>query len=145
MRRWDWLPTWTLWAALLIVVVQAMDRRPPFELLHVYPAQARPGEVLTIYADVRREQTRACAVDVHRSLHDARGKRWDYPDAHFSSEAIALSEERTPGRMAPSFLLPEMAAPGPAQIITSLQYRCNKTHALWPIELTHTLPLTVLP
>lgn len=145
MRRWDWLPTWTLWAALLIVLAQAMDRRPPFELLHVYPAEARPGEVLTIYADVRRETARACEVDVYRSLHDAHGKRWDYPEAHFSSESILLTEQRTPGRMAPTFVLPANAAPGPAEIVTSLRYRCNKTHTLWPITLTHTLPLTVLP
>lgn len=145
MRRWDWLPTWTLWAALLIVLVQALDRRPPFGLLHVYPAQARPGEVVTIYAEVRRDGARQCEVDVNRSLNDAHGKRWDYPEAHFSAEAVALTEARTPGRMAPTFVLPTSAAPGPAEITTSLRYRCNKTHAIWPITLTHTLPLTVLP
>ena len=145
MRRWDWLPTCTLWASLLIVLAQALDRRPPLELLRVYPAEARAGEVVTIYAEVLRDSSRHCEVEVYRSLHDARGKTWDYPHAHFSAEAVAMTESSTPGRMAPTFVLPATAAPGPAGITTSLRYRCNKTHALWPITLTHTLPLTVLP
>jgi hypothetical protein len=145
MVRFAWVPNWTLMAALLIVLVQAADRRPPFELLGTEPAAGRPGEFVTIYARVRREIPRECSVSVHRSLHDAAGKRWDFPEARFTALGIAQSESRTPGRMAPTFLIPSSASPGPAEVVTSLQYRCNKTHAIWPIELTHTLPLTILP
>lgn len=145
MVRFAWIPNWTIIAAIVIVAVQASDREPPFELLRVEPAFARPGETVTIYADVWRDHSRACALDVYRSMYDVRGVRWDYPAAHFTAQAIAINEARMPGRMAPTFPVPLSAAPGPAEVVTGLEYRCNKTHALWPIELTHKLPFTVLP
>jgi hypothetical protein len=34
--------------------------------------------------------------------------------------------------------------PGPAALVTSLEYRCNRVHSLWPIEVTTTFPFEVL-
>jgi hypothetical protein len=145
LSRYHWVPSLIILIALIIVGVQAADREPPFRLLRVEPAFARPGDIVTIHADVWRDPHRRCAVDVARSMYDSLGKRSDYPVAYFSAEAVALNEASFPGRMSPSLLVPDTATPGPAVVVSSLQFRCNRTQTLWTIEASHKLPFTVLP
>jgi hypothetical protein len=145
MLRYSWIATWTLFAALIIVAAQALDRKPPFSVLHVFPAHARPGDQITIHAEVWRDSGRSCAVTMGRSVFDAARVRFDFPVASFSATAIGAMETRTPGLMAVSFVIPPGAAPGPAELVSALEYRCNQAHTLWPIEVTTHVPFTILP
>lgn len=145
MLRYSWIATWTLFAALLIVAAQALDRKPPFAMIHVFPAQASPGEKITIHAQVWRDGSRSCAVTMGRSVFDSERVRFDFPVTAFSARTIGAMEERTPGRMAVSFVVPDGAAPGPAELVSALEYRCNQAHTIWPIEVTTHVPFTILP
>jgi hypothetical protein len=145
MQRYSWIATWTLWAALAIVIVQAMDRDAPFKVVHVHPASARPGEAVVIYADVWRDPSRACSVSMGRSLFDGARDRYDFPVMTFTSEAIEKMQARTPDKMATALIVPQSAKPGEAEIVGALEYRCNQAHALWPIQVTTHLPFTILP
>ena len=144
LERLDWLPRIILLAAAVMVGIQAADRREPFEVLRVEPASARPGEIVTIYADVRRDVSRACSADLSRSVFDSRLVRFDYPQTRFSAEMIEEMERAHPGRLQVAVMVPPGAAAGPADLVNVLSYRCNQVHALWPIEVTTRMPFTVL-
>lgn len=145
MLRYAWIPNWTIFAALLIVAVQALDRDPPFAVLQVYPAAARPGETVTIHAEVWRDPMRQCAAIMGRSVFDSSKVRFDYPVASFSASSIAKMDRDTPGRMAVSLVVPFGASAGPAELVSVLDYRCNQAHVLWPITVTTHIPFTILP
>lgn len=145
MRKLDWIPQWTLLIALGLVIFQAADRKPPFAILSVEPAIAKAGETVTITAEVWRDQGRNCSVQMSRSVFDARGHRSDYPVARFSDQVIDDIERRTPGMLKVSFVVPANAVPGTAELISVLDYRCNRVHALWPIEVTTRMPFEVVP
>jgi hypothetical protein len=123
--RLAWLPRLVLLVAVVMVVIQAMDRHPPFEVLSVEPVSARAGEVVTITAKVRRDT--------------------DYPVVMFSDAMIDNMHRMAPGVLRVSIVVPSNAAPGAASLVSVLRYRCNRTHALWPIEVTTELPFTVAP
>ncbi len=145
LERLAWIPSVVLLAAIIIVAFQLMDRRPPFEILHVEPAFARPGEALTLHAEVWRDTDRNCAATMSRYVFDANGARWDYPVSTFSSALIQRMDQQTPGRLKVAFIVPEGAAPGQAEIVSVLSYQCNRAHALWPIEVTTHMQFVILP
>ena len=89
MVRYAWIPNWTILAALLIVAVQVFDREPPFSVLQVFPASARPGETVTIQAEVWRDTSRHCSATMGRSVFDSQRARFDFPVAQFSAALIA--------------------------------------------------------
>lgn len=145
LLRYAWIPNWTIFAALLIFIVQAMDREPPFAVLQVYPAQAKPGDTITLNAEVWRDPQRQCSAVMGRSVFDSKGARWDYPLATFSAASISRMESATPGRMSVSLVVPPGAAPGTAELLSVLEYKCNQAHVLWPISVTTHMTFTVLP
>lgn len=132
-------------AALCLVGYYAMDREPPFAVLSVTPAEAKPGEYVTIEAKVRRDTWRKCDAEFSRYLHDAAGARFDLGSSIASSEMIGKMDAESPGVLRVSVLLPTMMAPGPARLETALNYYCNKVHRAWPIVVTTDLPFLVLP
>lgn len=140
-------PVWN--AALLLGIGSllwlALDRKPPFELVEVYPAQARPGEHVQIIAKVRRDLDRGCAADMSRYVFDGRGTRWDEPTRHFSAETIELMAEQQPETLRVSVMVPFDAHPGIGRVVSDLEYRCNITHALVPIRTSAVMPFTILP
>jgi hypothetical protein len=144
LERLEWVPKLVLLAALVMIGIQAADRRAPFEVLRVEPASARPGEIVMIYADVRRDTGRVCSADLSRSVFDSRNVRFDYPQARFSAEVIAGMERAHPGRLQVAVMVPPGAAAGLADLVNVLSYRCNQVQALWPIEVTIRMPFTVL-
>lgn len=123
----------------------AFDREPPFKVLQVYPAQARPGEQVQIVAKVRRDLDRNCASDMSRYVFDGRGMRWDEPTRHFSAETIEVLAGSQPDMLRLSVMVPFDAHPGPGKVVSDLEYRCNITHAAWPIRVTAVMPFTILP
>ena len=144
LLRLSWLPSVVLLAALCIVVVQAADRQEPFHIISVEPAFAKPGEVVTIRARVWRDTSRNCSAVMSRSVFDAQHVRWDYPLTRFSDAMIDRMESAAPGELRVSVVVPSSASAGTAQLVSVLEYRCNRVHALWPIEVTTVMPFTVL-
>jgi len=123
----------------------AFDRHPPFKVNHVYPAQAHPGESVTIPASVWRDIGRECAVDMDRHAFDAGLQRTDYPRASFSPADILNVEKTSPGMMRPTVVISSNAVCGPATLVTNLYYSCNQAQQwLLPIHVRVELPFTVL-
>jgi hypothetical protein len=145
LLRLAWLPSVVLLAAFVLVIVQASDRKEPFQILSVEPAEARPGETVTIRAQVWRDQSRNCSAAMSRSVFDATNVRWDYPLTKFSDAMIDRMESNAPGELKVSIMVPQSASSGTAHLVSVLEYRCNRVHAIWPIEVTTTMPFTVLP
>ena len=50
-----------------------------------------------------------------------------------------------PGVLRVIVKLPEVMEDGNGALVSVLNYRCNKVHAFWPIQVTTTLPFTVEP
>ncbi len=132
-------------AALCLVIYYASDRSPPFAVLSVEPSAASPGEFVTIKAKVRRDTDRACNAEFSRYLFDASGARFDMGHAITSAEMISSIERMNPGGLTIKFQVPPSAAPGAALLQTVLDYKCNRTHNVWPITVTADMPFTVLP
>lgn len=143
--RLAWIPRVMLLIAVVLVIIEASDREPPLQLLSVEPAAARPGETVIITSRVWRDGSRNCSAYRSRSVFDAAMTRYDYPTAIFSDAAIDRVEKETPGLLRVAVVLPLSAAPGPASVVSVTQYRCNRVHAMFPIDVTTVMPFTVLP
>lgn len=131
-------------AFVMAAGLMAFDRRPPFEVLSVTPAYARPGETVVIIASVRRDVARNCSAIFSRFIFDSKAARFELGNAHASADTIRRMEHRAPGMLTVAALIPLVAAPGPAVVETAIEYQCNVMHALWPIAVTATLPFTIL-
>lgn len=134
-----------IWFGVASVAWFAFDREPPFEVLSVEPAMARPGEVIHIRAAVRRDSSRMCSAEMTQYIFDASKRRFDLGSSVASAELIRDIEAQTPGQMLLTMIVPLGMAPGDADLTSVLYYRCNKVHALWPIEVTTHVPFVVLP
>lgn len=145
LRRLQWTATGILWAGLFSLAFFAADREPPFEVLEYHPAHARAGEYITITARVRRDVERRCSADFTRYLFDASGARFDLGSSETSADMIADMEAKRPGVLRVIVKLPEVMEDGNGALVSVLNYRCNKVHAFWPIQVTTTLPFTVEP
>ena len=143
--RFLWIAQVIIAASLCVVAWFAMDREPPFAVLSVEPAAAKIGETVMIKAKVRRDVSRHCAADFTRYVFDVNDVRFFIDDGRASSDMIDRMEKRTPGELKVAFVVPNVANPGPATLETVLHYQCNRIHKIWPIEVTTTMPFTVLP
>jgi len=141
----QWLAKLLLVLACMSVVWFALDRDPLFEVLSVEPAHARPGEVVIIKAEVRRDADRGCSAAMTQFLFDSDRKRFDLGSSVASAELIRDIETYSPGLMLMTLTLPRSISYGQADLVSVINYRCNKVHALWPIEVTTHIPFTVIP
>ena len=132
-------------AAVCVVIYYAADREPPFAVLSVEPATAYPGEFVTIKAKVERQADRNCSAEFARYIFDAQGTRYDISTGTASAELVSRMERADPGVLKVSVLVPPSAAPGKAHLVTVLDYACNRTHRIAPIQVTTDMPFTVLP
>jgi len=144
-ERFLWVAQVTIIGSIAIVGYYMLDREPPFAVLSVQPAQARPGEYITITAEVRRDAHRNCSAEFSRYVFDATRTRFDLGSQVASAEMVRAMEERSPRELRISFLVPPTAAFGSAWVETVLQYHCNKVHRVWPIEVTTRMPFQVVP
>lgn len=141
--------------AILAFVWGLMDRAPPFTLVSVSPAAARPGEIVTIRAVVRREIDRGCDAEFSRYMFAMTGgpggvdtveTRFVLGTSIAPHNMIAMMERSWPNGLVISERIPESVVPGPAKITADINYYCNKAHRLaWPIPVHIELPFTVLP
>ena len=141
----EWVARVILLCAVGLVLYYAADREPPFRLVHVHHAEGQAGEFITVRANVVRDVSRNCNAEFSRYMFDSAGVRFDLGHSQASAETIAQMERRQPGALVIAFRIPPTAALGPASLQTTLQYRCNRVHALWPIDVTIDMPFTVLP
>lgn len=143
--RMQWLAKCLVVFGLLAVAWFALDRDAPFEVYAVEPAQARPGEIITIRANVRRDVDRYCSADMTQFIMDSEKKRFDLGISHASADLITELDRQAPGKLILTMRLPVAMAYGEADLYSSISYRCNKVHALWPIEVTTQIPFMVVP
>lgn len=141
--RIRWMAQVTIIGSIAIIAYYMLDREPPFAVLSVEPATARPGEYITITATVRRDVSRNCSAEFSRYVFDASRTRFDLGTQVASAELVRSINERSPNELRISFLVPPAAAVGSAWVETVLQYHCNKVHRVWPIEVTTRMPFEV--
>lgn len=142
-----WAPRIILLAVAGWVVAMAIDREPPFHLLGYQTNQPRPGGVLVVRAQVKRDLERECSVAFSRYLfdhfgsrHEASGPQMMTPQALRSMDALA------PGQLNVQVAIPINFPPGPATMNTVLEYRCNALQdILRPIGVEMVIPFEVLP
>jgi hypothetical protein len=128
------------------IAAWALDRHPPFDVLSSNPASVRRGEAVMLTAQTRRDVHRHCSATFARYLYLSNGHRIDLEgDQSISADQIEDLERRAPGRLLVVAVVPSWAPPGPAMLVTNLQYTCNPLHRLWPIPVTTTIPFEVLP
>lgn len=150
LQRFVWMAQITLALCVIIASYYLSDRRPPFAVLDVLPAAARPGQTVTIVAHVWRDLDRECSATFSRYAFDSRHIRFDLAAGQggewsfASHQMIDAIQAATPNVLRISFQVPEGMSPGPAILQTELRYACNQMHRIWPIELTTRLPFTVL-
>lgn len=141
----EWIARVILMLALMLVLYYAADRDPPFRLVSTQPASGQAGEFITIRGKAERDVSRGCNAEFSRYMFDSAGVRFDLGHSQASAKTISQMELRQPGALVIAFRIPQSAAPGPASLQTTLQYRCNRVHAFWPIDITIDMPFTVLP
>lgn len=139
--RWSWQAIGG--ALLAVLVVLALDREPPYRILSWEPMSARAGQSLEIRASVWRDTERRCSAAFSRYIFDSRGRRFDLGNSETSAELISAMERTSPGRLNVVVSVPDGVAPGRAEMVTVLAYRCNALHYLFPIEVTTRAPFTV--
>jgi hypothetical protein len=144
-QRWMWLANVTILLSFVIIATYAADRAPPFKVLTMNPLQVARGETAVFKATVWRDPTRKCSAEFSRFIFDSSGARHDLGKSTATAEMISSMEKESPGMLTVSVQIPIDVATGHAKMVTALQYRCNKVHAVWPIETTTELPFTVLP
>ena len=145
LMPFDWLATVVLAVTVVAAGWLMLDRSPPFAILEVEPASARPGEIIKLHMRVMRDLKRDCSAEFTRYVFDSSAMRYYLDRGQASSDFIHNLEKRSPGQLHIAITVPEDVEPGPAELETVLDYRCNKMHRLWPIEVTTRAPFTVLP
>ena len=140
--------------AILVFAWGMMDREPPFTLISVSPSSARPGDLVTIKAKVKRDIERQCDAEFSRYLFALTPgpdlgapieTRFVLGSSMAPHSMIAMMEKTWPGGLVISERVPETVLAGPAKITADINYVCNKGHRLWPITVHMEMPFTVLP
>jgi len=127
------------------MLVWALDRTPPFELISIEPAVATPGESAVLIMHVRRDAGRDCSAILTRWVIDGKGVKIDLEgQQRISAEAIRDLERRTPGLLITSVPVPLSAFAGDALLVSDLEYVCNPVQRWWwPIGVTTKAPFTI--
>jgi len=152
LRLTSWLEryiivSWMILAGTLAIAgYWALDRSPPFVLRSYTVFNARAGETAFINAAVERDTGRSCTVTFARYLMDSQRIRHDIGGTQYMSAAALQQMERDmPDSLRLAVKLPADMPVGPANLVTALEYRCNPTHALWPMDVLLEMKMEVLP
>ena len=133
-------------ACALVALYWALDRAPPFEMVEYTVTNAKRGETAYVNAKVRRDVGRDCTVTFTRYLMDSNKARHDIGGSQYMTAAALQRMERDmPDSLRLAVHIPEYVPVGPATLVTALEYRCNPTHALWPMDVLLEMRLGVLP
>lgn len=123
---------WLWWAILIFSALQlswwALELGPPpMDVVSYTATPTNPGGVVNFDAKVLLSHQR-CSSDFSRRLYDSNGFRTDLPGGKNSVHGVEDSERFSPGHMRLSIRLPSQMAVGPANLITTYEYRCNPYH-----------------
>jgi hypothetical protein len=140
-----WIPQVILLFCLAIIISYAADRDPPYKLISSEPVSVKPGEYAHLVSRVWRDKKRDCSAIISRYLVYSDGSRVDLGISMMSDEMIDELESKAPNKGDVKVFIPQQAVPGPAEMKSVLIYRCNFVHSLWPIEVTVSRPITILP
>jgi hypothetical protein len=151
LENLDWL-----WKAVLVVTlapfalylaVISIDRTPPFKMISYTATAARAGDPVKIVAHVKRDLDRECDNERSTVMIDSTGARFDYiARVKTSAEAIRANDLASPDALRLNLMLLSGMSPGPAKIITTIEYRCNISHELFAPLVTQTVfDIEVLP
>ena len=146
LKRSAWL-AWVLIAgSMASLSYMVLDSSPPFKALGYTVNKPRAGELLRADVLVARDLGRECSVEFSRHLFDSRGTRWEVqPQTNMPSAAIRQLEDQAPGHLKLAIAVPSGMAPGPARLVTPLEYACNPWHAVRPIVVMMTIEFEVSP
>ena len=147
VQRLVWLWRIVLVICAVPVLYWALDRSPPFELISAQTNSPRPGEIMYVDARVRRDIHRECTAEFSRYLFDRNGSRHEAQGPQLmTAQAIREMDAANPGVLRVQMQIPFGFPPGPAKMVTVLQYRCNPLQDLFrPINVQMSIPLEVLP
>lgn len=147
LQRAEWFFSLVLVLCAVPVLYWSLDRSPPFALLSAQVNSPRPGGILYVDARVRRDLDRECSVEFSRYLFDRNGSRHEAGGPQLMTpQAIRAMDAAAPGILRVTMQIPIGFPPGPAEMVTVLQYRCNPIQDLFrPIGVQMTIPLEVLP
>lgn len=129
------------------VIRWALDYMPPFSLLDYSATPAKPGQMTTIRANVRRDLKRRCGVHYSRSFSDAIDARTELTagEQYMNADALDALNRMMPDKLALSVLIPSSAAPGIGVVMVVLDYQCNPLQTLYPISMVLLMNVEVLP
>ena len=141
---------WLAWALIVLSMIGAAwmiaDTDPPFRMLSYESTPARPGGILRVDAVVQRALSRRCSVTFSRHLFDSEGTRIDIsPAVVMTADALEGLDRAAPGQLRLAISIPAHTLPGPARLVTPLQYQCNAWHAIRPIETTIVMVVEISP
>lgn len=146
--RYRWL-AWLLCVPILWSAAEwVMDRDPPFALLGAASSTpAQPGEATIITGTVKRDLTRSCGAQWTHAFFDASWRRHDYGEGAYFTALELRNQAITMGvdRLNSAVIIPRAAEPGRGLMVMSLAYDCNPVHWVWPIRVTVSVAVQVLP
>ena len=127
------------------VIRWTLDYMPPFALFDYTSSPAKPGEVLTIRANVRRDLGRRCSVHYSRSFFDSTGTRFDMASEQFmNADAIEELNRKLPDKLILTLAVPAHATPGKGAVMVALDYKCNPLQSHYPISMILMMDVEVL-
>jgi hypothetical protein len=129
-------------AVFFVMLIQfgmwAADRTAPFQLLSYDAPPTRAGEEVVIKARAHRDLSRKCSAIYSRMFIDSRGNMFDLTEGTRMVNADTITEmnRRSPDGLTIKVQIPANAEPGPAVVMTALEYVCNPLHQIYPIQVT---------
>lgn len=137
---------WLIIAGVAMVLATwAIDRSPPFKLLSYSVFNGRPGDSVLMIATVKRDLNKACSVTFSRYLFDHKGVRTDLSGIQYmTASALSQMDKANPNKLLLAIKLPVDIAPGPAKLVTSLEYVCNPIQRIWPLDVLLEMDMEIL-
>lgn len=151
VRLTTWLERYIFvsWAIIAVCATAgawwAFDRSPPFLLGSYTVYDAAPGQTMFINANVKRDLSRECSTRFSRYLY-SNGVRHEISGSQYmSAAAIADMDKQMPDALRMAVRIPPDIVPGPATLVTALEYTCNPLHQVWPIDVLMRMNVRILP
>ena len=146
LARSAWLAWALLTASLAGLGWMMLDTAAPFVMLDYTAESVRPGAVLRVDVQVRRDLSRKCSVTFSRHMFDSAGTRVDLVGStQMTAKALEGLEKHSPGQLRMAVPIPPYVSIGRAHLVTPLAYVCNAWHSVRPIETTMVIDFEVVP
>jgi len=145
LARFSWIPVLAIIFGLVMSLVWAVDRSPPFVVksARVIPP-VRAGDTAKIEGEVWRDPGRACDLEVRHWIEDSSGFRHYLPNVHMASDSIKRLEQISPGVTRYTMAIPPAFTAGSAVYHAESLYFCNPVHLIWPISVITRLTFDVI-